>query len=360
FSEWQNELLEEEGEENEGLRQGISRPAADLIFPFEIDPAELSNISVHRYSPESTALALDKRLIERIEEISHHLPSSVSGFFLACWQILLWLHGGEEEIVIECLFDGRQFEELHDALGLFARYVPTHGTLGRGLRFDEVVERAVKSLSHAYASQELYLREMASPKAAKLSHAIGFEFEEWPRPESAGPVKFKYWRQYCCLQQFKLKLGGYRKADGLTIELQYDPKIFSQESAELILERYLKLIECAVDRGQMLIGNLEIADRKVVEIIRPSERQQEPLLAREPRNERLPLSFAQQRLWFLDQLAPGNALYNMSGGLRLEGRLDLEALERAINEIVRRHEVLRTRFEVEAGEPVQVVAPWQP
>src|SRR5262249_7697327 len=77
-------------------------------------------------------------------------------------------------------------------------------------------------------------------------------------------------------------------------------------------------------------------------------------------NERLPLSFAQQRLWFLDQLAPGNALYNMSGGLRLEGRLDLEALERAINEIVRRHEVLRTRFEVEAGEPVQVVAPWQP
>src|SRR5690349_14861535 len=69
----------------------------------------------------------------------------------------------------------------------------------------------------------------------------------------------------------------------------------------------------------------------------------------------LPLSFAQQRLWFLDQLEPGSAAYNLSGRVRLEGRLDAPALEASLNEIVRRHEALRTIFSPRAGEPVQIV-----
>jgi len=69
----------------------------------------------------------------------------------------------------------------------------------------------------------------------------------------------------------------------------------------------------------------------------------------------LPLSFAQQRLWFLDQLAPGGAAYNLSGRLHLEGRLDVSALEASLNEIVRRHEALRTMFSTRDGEPVQII-----
>src|SRR5690242_12907336 len=69
----------------------------------------------------------------------------------------------------------------------------------------------------------------------------------------------------------------------------------------------------------------------------------------------LPLSFAQQRLWFLDQLEPGSAAYNLSGRLHLAGRLDAPALEASLNEIVRRHEALRTIFSTRAGEPVQIV-----
>src|SRR5437667_5200797 len=71
-----------------------------------------------------------------------------------------------------------------------------------------------------------------------------------------------------------------------------------------------------------------------------------------------PLSFAQQRLWFLDQLQPNSSSYNVSWSIRMSGRLDCESLERSLNEIVRRHEVLRTTFSVEGGEPVQVVAPF--
>lgn len=71
----------------------------------------------------------------------------------------------------------------------------------------------------------------------------------------------------------------------------------------------------------------------------------------------LPLSFAQQRLWFLDQMEPGNPLYNIPGALRLKGSLNVTALEQSFNEIVRRHEVLRTTFKAVDGQPVQVIDP---
>ncbi|MBW9102019.1 non-ribosomal peptide synthetase, partial [bacterium M00.F.Ca.ET.228.01.1.1] len=69
-----------------------------------------------------------------------------------------------------------------------------------------------------------------------------------------------------------------------------------------------------------------------------------------------PTSFAQRRLWFLEQLNPGGAAYNMSTALRLQGRLDEAALQRALDALVERHEVLRTTFALEEGEPVQWIA----
>jgi amino acid adenylation domain-containing protein len=79
-----------------------------------------------------------------------------------------------------------------------------------------------------------------------------------------------------------------------------------------------------------------------------------------PRADRdgAPLSFAQERLWFIDRLEPGSAVYNISVARRLEGALDAAALERALGEIVRRHEVLRTTFREVGGSPVQVIAPF--
>ncbi|HEX2081287.1 MAG TPA: condensation domain-containing protein, partial [Longimicrobium sp.] len=72
----------------------------------------------------------------------------------------------------------------------------------------------------------------------------------------------------------------------------------------------------------------------------------------------LPLSFAQERLWFIDRLEPESAAYNIPAALRLAGALDEAALERALGEIVRRHESLRTAFAEVDGSPVQVISPF--
>src|SRR5262249_14175160 len=105
---------------------------------------------------------------------------------------------------------------------------------------------------------------------------------------------------------------------------------------------------------------VEALARKMEEAIGAGEKDEAPPLVRASREGRLPLSFAQQRLWFIDQLEPGNTVYNCPGAVRLEGRLNLQALESAVNEIVRRHEALRTRIEAERGAPAQVIDEWKP
>jgi hypothetical protein len=75
------------------------------------------------------------------------------------------------------------------------------------------------------------------------------------------------------------------------------------------------------------------------------------------REANIPLSFAQQRLWFLDQLIPGTAAYNLPGALRIRGPLSLIALQQSLDEIVRRHESLRTRFICVDERPIQCVMP---
>ncbi|HEY0367096.1 MAG TPA: amino acid adenylation domain-containing protein, partial [Pyrinomonadaceae bacterium] len=99
-----------------------------------------------------------------------------------------------------------------------------------------------------------------------------------------------------------------------------------------------------------LAANIENAMKEAeglaVPVIKPAVRDGEP-----------PLSFAQQRLWFLDQLETHSPFYNIPIAVRLTGTLDLAALENSFNEIVRRHETLRTRFQTRDGRPSQVIAP---
>src|SRR5438046_9238711 len=79
--------------------------------------------------------------------------------------------------------------------------------------------------------------------------------------------------------------------------------------------------------------------------------------ASETQRRSFPLSLAQQRLWVLDRLEPGNGVYNLAFSVRLDGLLDLDAVQSALNAVAGWHEILRTEFHVERGEPVQVILP---
>ncbi|MEG3890353.1 amino acid adenylation domain-containing protein [Microcoleus sp. Z1_A1] len=80
-------------------------------------------------------------------------------------------------------------------------------------------------------------------------------------------------------------------------------------------------------------------------------------IPRRKEGDSIPLSFAQQRLWFFDQFEAGKSFYNLPGAIRLKGKLNVAVLEQTFNEIVNRHEALRSTFTEVQGQPVQVIAP---
>ncbi|HEV2707131.1 MAG TPA: amino acid adenylation domain-containing protein [Pyrinomonadaceae bacterium] len=98
----------------------------------------------------------------------------------------------------------------------------------------------------------------------------------------------------------------------------------------------------------------------VEDALRGSVRVQTPALRPVARQERMPLSFSQQRLWFLDQLKPGSAAYNIPAAVRFDGVLNIDALHRSLNEIVRRHEALRTTFTTTGEQTIRDYETTQP
>ncbi|HEX7287367.1 MAG TPA: amino acid adenylation domain-containing protein, partial [Candidatus Angelobacter sp.] len=104
------------------------------------------------------------------------------------------------------------------------------------------------------------------------------------------------------------------------------------------------------------LEKLSPKQRKLLEL-RKAEKLKSPPLARSRHDRRVPLSFAQQRLWFIDQLEPGAATYNVPMALRVEGEFDIAVFERVVREIVRRHEVLRTTYQMVDEQVWQEIDP---
>ena len=116
--------------------------------------------------------------------------------------------------------------------------------------------------------------------------------------------------------------------------------------------------------ADVLTNNAELSAKqnKLLELLK-RQQQQGPAAAppvtaipRRGPSEPPVLSFGQKRLWFIEQLQPGNAAYNVPGAVRIRGPLQADVLQRCLDEIGRRHEILRTSFRVVDGEPVPVIA----
>ena len=101
-----------------------------------------------------------------------------------------------------------------------------------------------------------------------------------------------------------------------------------------------------------------LLEKRLRGVVRSSSSAASAIPPRSP-DSPVPLSFSQERLWFIHQMDPVTCAYNLPCGLRIEGELNVPALEKALNRIVERHEILRTAIRSVEGRPVQLVQPVQ-
>ncbi len=260
FSEWQNELLEdEEAAEGKAYWNGQDFSAlANLRLPFEKKPSGLSA----QFEPQSFKVKLELALVEKLEAIARQYNTSLSAFLLACWKILLWRLTGKSDITVGAAFDGRKYEELEPALGLFAKFLPLRSHLAENLSFAEVLEQVQQRDREACEWQEYFCREYLGDSSG---FPFGFEFDEQLEKYSAAGGSFSLYEQYACCDRFKVKLSCYRRNDAIAAEFDFDPAFLSEEAVRCLAEQFHALVQSAASNPETAIGTLEMLSVKLAQ-----------------------------------------------------------------------------------------------
>jgi amino acid adenylation domain-containing protein/FkbM family methyltransferase len=267
FSEWQHELLnaEDHQAETESWRRQskAALAAGPVALPFEKMKEADEAAAATEFAPAAISFRLDESLAAKIETNAGQLDSSAGEFLLSCWQTLLWRLTGGPEFVLAHLCDGRRIKHLRESLGLFAQYLPLARRLEADFPFADILRHNAQSARDNYARQEYFSQDAwgatkknSDPARPALPHK--FEFAEWPAAPTAGGVRFSQHKIYYCGDRFKLKLSAHRRADGLELELHYDPASHSADDAERLSRQLRTLLLSVLANPSAPVGELDI------------------------------------------------------------------------------------------------------
>jgi amino acid adenylation domain-containing protein len=251
FSAWQNELLEDGADAEEGRAfwgpDATGHAAARL--PFEL-PSRGAG-----FKPARITFDLDARILREADELAEQQGATSESVLLAGWYGLLWHMLRQERVVVGRKFDGRKFEELRAALGLYDAELPVPAQLEEGLAFGQLVRQVADRLRDGERWQEYF----PWPSGATQNPcAFGFEYAEAARPQRADGAVFTLGEQRVCASRFKVKLRCVRRADRLAVELHYDASLFRRADIERLGAQYARLLGGALADPRAHVSRLRV------------------------------------------------------------------------------------------------------
>jgi amino acid adenylation domain-containing protein len=262
FSQWQNELLEgEDAAKAEFWRKQITRSNRLPELPLEKARLEPAGKVSGESGLETFGVTIGRELVEQIESTGKRFNVSLSTFLFTCWQILIYRLTGEPEVSVRCLFDGRKFEELRGALGLFAKMLPVVERFSGTSPFSKTLERVSRTLSEVQAWEASFNWDEV-PFSEEISgthdYPICFEYEEGEEEREYGGVRFSLEEHQSLVERFKLCLTCERQRESLRTSLRFDRDRYDSESIELLMTYYLRMLESATRAPELALRDLEI------------------------------------------------------------------------------------------------------
>ncbi|MDQ3130628.1 MAG: amino acid adenylation domain-containing protein, partial [Acidobacteriota bacterium] len=257
FAEWHNELfageIENEGQ-NFWREQKINTDFKLYCENSELKKADFeTQVLTSDIKPETAA---------RIKTLSADNGVSASDFLLTCWQVLLYRLSGQTDVTVGMSSDGRKFQEMDEAIGLFAEYVALPGELKDEIRFDELLKQVGEGADNAENWQEFFdwKRLESSSENEKQTPFLSFcfDFSKLPSEFRTDEIVFKVSRQYSCLDRFKLKLSCFETEESLTTQFYFDAAHYQNQSIERLAESFHQLLESAIASPNAEIATLEI------------------------------------------------------------------------------------------------------
>lgn len=255
FAHWQNELLEGEAAADGSAFWASQNPAgaAELRLPFERRVA-----AGGKFSPARQMLFVDQGLVIEMRQVCRSLEVTFADFMRAAWQTLLWLHAGQNEVVIGDLCTG--YKEFELGIGLFAKLLPVGCRVSPDARFSEILRRSAEARRRAGEWQE-YFAWGSQPDARPLresSFAAAFEHTTSHAQFGTSGLRVIGYRDYVCFDRFKLKLCCAELGGIIHAELQYDAAAFEGASVALLADQLLALLGHAARAPETPVGELEV------------------------------------------------------------------------------------------------------
>ncbi len=183
--------------------------------------------------------------------------STNSNFALACWQTLLWRFSGQPEVVVGTAFDGRSYEGLSAAIGLFAKYLPVRSHLTEDSTFSEIVAQIEETTKTHLNWQDFFTWDDVTDRAPAFFPA-SFDFTDNTAGFADSNVTFAMEKQYVCTERFKIKLSCIQKRDELRFELHYDENLFDAETIKRLCGQFQTLLESAIATPDAAISKLQL------------------------------------------------------------------------------------------------------
>lgn len=262
FSEWQSALLrdEEAAPGKEYWRKLLAAANHNPMLSCE------NNFTGGRgFDPARLELSLDSDVVAKMDATARHYDVCTADFLLACWHMLLWKLTGEAGVLVNCVFDGRKYEELRSAAGLFARSLPIHCSLDEENRCSQVISKIGEARREAEGWQEYFTpeqeTEVASDDERESFYSYGFEYRAWPAPHAVAGVTFSIHAQYVSFDRFKIKLTCTRRGNSLMADFLYDRNLFSPTDIERLGEQFKTLLKTSSEKPEVAIRELEVVSK---------------------------------------------------------------------------------------------------
>ncbi|HEX5084319.1 MAG TPA: amino acid adenylation domain-containing protein [Blastocatellia bacterium] len=303
FSEWQNELLADaslDGEDGRaywrnqryGAMQSLCLPEQNSADPLT-GTAEALQV-----------IRLGREALERLESLAGAQSATLETLLLAAWYALIWRLAGQRRITLGYHCDGRKYEELAGALGLFAKWTPATCELAEDYRFDELLRETERIISEAQRWQEYFAWEESlegaasalayaagagavdaslarvgaegqggneaggEPAVAERFFSLGFKYETRDEPHWGVGLEVKLFRQQINTDRFYLYLTCAPAGESLDLEFHYHNRAFTAEAVARLADQYITLLRHAERAGPgITIDELELlssAQRKQV------------------------------------------------------------------------------------------------
>ncbi len=256
FSEWQNELLEDD-EAAEG-KEYWKRQNIFVTSPMML-PSERARVENNGFKPDVFTTRIDPALLAALRASAHRCEISTNLFLLACWQTLLWRLTGETEITVGNMCSLRNHEGMDKAIGLFAKWLPERCQFHESYRFTEILKAVHQHTVETEEWQEYFIWERPGIATDQIGFpSIGFEYSEQEGERSAAGVTFAITERYVCHDRFKVKLSCIERDASLVAEFHYDSLSFHADDIRRLAAEFQTLLVGAVKSPEMVIGKLEL------------------------------------------------------------------------------------------------------